>query len=181
MGIATQLTFMRIVLIPFLVMAFYWQSPWSYLLCALIYSAAAISDWLDGYLARKLQEESPFGAFLDPVADKLIVIVALVLLVERHQDIFITIPVMLIITREVIVTSLRQWMAQLLMEDKVSVSRLGKWKTGFQIAAIIVMLLFNIQFYPIMHNIGVILLYIATSLALWSMIKYLRQASIPIK
>lgn len=127
MGIATQLTLLRIALIPFFIIAFYWDSSWSYIISAGIYSLASITDWLDGYLARKLNQQSPFGAFLDPVADKLIVIVALVLLVERHQNTIITLLIILMLMREILVTSLRQWMAQLQLHDDVQVSNIGKW------------------------------------------------------
>ncbi len=177
MGIATQLTLLRIAFIPFFIIAFYWQSPWSYVLSAGIYSIAAITDWLDGYLARKLQQESPFGAFLDPVADKLIVITALILIAVRHQDIVITLLVVAMLMREVIVTSLRQWMAQLQLQDNVQVSQIGKWKTRLQITSIIVLLLFNEEVYPLFYTLGVALLIIATVLALWSMALYLKQSS----
>ena len=145
-------------------------------LAALVFGLAGITDWLDGYLARKLNQTSPFGAFLDPVADKLIVACALVLVLYRHPSLYILIPALIIIGREITVSALREWMAGLGKRKTVAVSFLGKIKTTVQIIAI----LFLLWYQPLMgiptFIIGVWLLIIAAVLTLISMFDYLRVA-----
>ena len=105
------LTMLRIVLIPIFVVVFYVEEPWASYGAAAVFGAAALTDWLDGYLARRLNQTTPFGAFLDPVADKLIVVTALVLLVGHHSDLWLTLPAIIIVGREIVVSALREWMA----------------------------------------------------------------------
>ena len=107
------LTLIRVLAIPVLVLVFYLPFHWSDVCAALLFLAAGITDWLDGYLARKLNQTSPFGAFLDPVADKLIVAVALVMLVQVHATAWLAVPAMVIVSREITVSALREWMAEL--------------------------------------------------------------------
>ncbi|WP_237056206.1 CDP-diacylglycerol--glycerol-3-phosphate 3-phosphatidyltransferase [Microbulbifer sediminum] len=176
MTLANQLTLFRVALIPVLVLVFFLPYKWSYLASAVIFCLAAITDWLDGYIARKMNQSTPFGAFLDPVADKLMVATALVLLVGLHQSAWFTIAAAVIIGREIAVSALREWMAALGLRSSVAVSFIGKVKTTAQMAAIIVLLAFDVREYPVMETIGYILLYIAAALTLWSMVIYLRAA-----
>ncbi len=175
-NLPTCLTLFRIGLIPLLVIAFY--LPWQYtnVACTVVFAIAGITDWLDGYLARKMKLETAFGAFLDPVADKLMVAVVLVLLVQREASIYLAIPSAVIIGREITIASLREWMAEIGHSAKVKVSVLGKWKTTFQMVAI-GMLLYKDDFVGLpINNIGYILIYLAAILTLWSMINYLSAA-----
>lgn len=170
------LTLLRIVLIPVLVVVFYLPFPWSPLLSAAIFGLAAITDWLDGYLARRLRQLSVFGAFLDPVADKLMVTVALVLLVEAHHSLMFTIPVAIIIGREIAISALREWMSEIGERTRVAVSIIGKVKTTAQMVAILLLLYkAPIGFMPT-ATVGLVLLYVAAILTLWSMLVYMRAA-----
>ena len=170
------LTFLRIILIPVLVIVFYVPGQWSYQISALIFGLAAVTDWLDGYLARRLQQTSPFGAFLDPVADKLMVAVALVLLVQDNPSPLFAVPAAIIIGREIVISALREWMSEIGARTKVAVSVIGKVKTTLQMIAIL-LLLYKIPVGPLpTHAVGVVLLYIAATLTLWSMFVYLRAA-----
>lgn len=177
MNIPNLLTMLRILLIPVMVVVFYLPFSGHLLVAAAVFSVAAITDWFDGYLARRLGQMTQFGAFLDPVADKLIVAVALVLLVERHNDLLFTLAACVIIGREIVVSALREWMAELGARTSVAVSMLGKVKTGFQMVAIVVLLAVDAQRDGSEAlAAGVLLLYIAAALTLWSMIVYLRAA-----
>ncbi len=170
------LTMTRVFLIPLLVVAFYTPGEWTYLASGAIFSLAAITDWLDGYLARRLGLETPFGAFLDPVADKLIVAVALILLLEQTASTVFSIPAMIIIGREIVISALREWMAELGKRSSVTVSTIGKIKTVMQMIAIIVLLTFSPASFPLFHQLGLVLLYVAAGLTLWSMVLYLKMA-----
>ena len=178
-NIPNSLTFLRIVLIPVMVVVFYLPFKGHLIVAAAVFTVAAITDWVDGYLARRLDQTTPFGAFLDPVADKLIVAVALVLLVERHNDLLFTLAACVIIGREIVVSALREWMAELGRRASVAVSMIGKVKTTFQMIAIIVLLGVDAQRDGSeVLALGVILLYVAAALTLWSMVQYLRVASV---
>jgi CDP-diacylglycerol--glycerol-3-phosphate 3-phosphatidyltransferase/cardiolipin synthase len=173
------ITWLRILMIPMLVCVYYLPPEWiaehnKNLAAALIFSLAAITDWLDGYLARTLNQISSFGAFLDPVADKLMVGTALIMLVQFNDlEGFIAV---IIIGREIAISALREWMAQIGKSKSVAVSFLGKVKTVSQMVAII-MLLYNDEFLTLsMHAIGNILIYVAAVLTLWSMAYYLKMA-----
>ena len=131
---------------------------------------------LDGYLARRLRQISVFGAFLDPVADKLMVAVALVLLVQDNPSPLFAIPAVIIIGREIAISALREWMSEIGERTKVAVSVIGKIKTITQMVAIL-LLLYKLPLGPLpIHDIGLVLLYIAAILTLWSMFVYLRAA-----
>ena len=173
------LTWLRILMIPMLVAVYYLPHDWiadhnKNLAATAIFSFAAITDWLDGYLARTLNQTSTFGAFLDPVADKLMVTTALIMLVWIGRlEGFIAV---IIIGREIAISALREWMARIGKSKSVAVSFLGKVKTVSQMTAII-MLLYNDELLTLsMHAIGTILIYVAAVLTLWSMIYYLRMA-----
>lgn len=171
-----SLTILRIVLIPVLVLVFFIPNQWSSLLSAAVFGLAALTDWLDGYLARRMKQISVFGAFLDPVADKLMVAVALVLLVQDNPTLQFVVPAVVIIGREIAISALREWMSELGERTKVAVSIIGKVKTITQMVAIL-LLLYKTPLGPLpTHDIGVILLYVAAVLTLWSMFMYLRAA-----
>lgn len=176
MNLPMLLTVLRVVAIPFVVLAFFWPEPWGRPLAALLFSAAAITDWLDGWLARRWNQTSALGAFLDPVADKLIVATSLVVLLSQDASISLAILTAIIIGREITISALREWMAELGARTSVAVSWVGKVKTTFQMAAIICMLwqvpLFGLPIY----SIGYSLLFAAAALTLWSMFIYLRAA-----
>lgn len=176
MTIATQLTLLRIALIPLLVVVFYLPYNWHYLASAAVFSLAALTDWLDGWVARKYDQSTAFGAFLDPVADKLMVVVALVLLVEAHRSPWFALPAAVIVGREIVVSALREWMAEVGERASVAVSNLGKIKTTFQMTAIIVLLMFPPLKGTFFTTLGYICLYIAAILTLWSMFIYLKAA-----
>lgn len=175
-NIPNSLTLLRIMLIPVLVAIFFVPFEWSRQAASMIFLVAAVTDWFDGYLARKLDQSTPFGAFLDPVADKLMVAAALVLLVSSDPQIAVTISAIIIVGREITISSLREWMAELGARATVAVSMLGKLKTTAQMTAITVLLWRDpIAGLPI-YEIGLILLYIAAAMTLWSMVVYLRAA-----
>lgn len=175
-NIPNILTLLRILLIPVFVVVFYLPFTWARLACALIFTVAALTDWLDGYLARRWDQTSPLGAFLDPVADKLMVAVALVLLVQVEASMLMALPAAVIIGREITVSALREWMAEIGARAKVKVSMAGKVKTALQMISI-VMLILGSPFLGIPIDwLAISLLYIAALLTLWSMILYLRAA-----
>lgn len=158
-------------------MAVFYLAPveWRYLASSFVFALASATDWLDGYLARKLNAMTPFGAFLDPVADKLVVAVALILLVEVHASAILAIPALVIVGREIVVSALREWMAEYSSRRSVAVSFVGKIKTAFQMTAIIVLLALGPERTELVIA-GYVMLYIAAGLTLWSMYLYLRLA-----
>ena len=177
------LTLLRILLIPVFIAAYYLPFRWAPLLATALFVLAALTDWLDGYLARRLNQASPFGAFLDPVADKLMVASALVLLladprvhglVLDHR--LFAIVVLIILGREITVSALREWMAELGERTRVAVSLLGKFKTIGQMVAIPFLLYREPLFGLPVFRTGELLLYLAAALTLWSMVIYLRAA-----
>jgi len=170
------LTLFRIVLIPVFVLLFYLPVEWARLVCAMVFAVAAVTDWFDGYLARRWGQVSPFGAFLDPVADKLMVAVALLLLVQAEPTPALAIPAAVIIGREITISALREWMAELGARAEVAVSVIGKFKTAVQMVAIL-LLIYEAPLVGIpVFTVGFVLLYLAAILTLWSMILYLRAA-----
>jgi len=175
-SIPNLLTLMRIALIPVFVGIFY--LPWEFanVACAVVYGLAGVTDWLDGYLARRLNQTSPLGAFLDPVADKLMVAAALILLVQANPSPALAIPVVIIIGREIAISALREWMAELGARATVAVSAIGKIKTVTQMVAI-TMLIYRDDLLGIpIYTVGYVLLYMAAILTFWSMVVYLRAA-----
>ncbi len=180
LNIPNLLTWLRIILIPLLVSIFYLPSAWlndheRNILATTVFTLAALTDWLDGYLARLLKQASAFGAFLDPVADKLMVCGALIVLVWLNRvDAFIAV---IIIGREIAISALREWMARIGQGTSVAVSFLGKVKTTSQMIAV-VLLLYHDQIAGVnIQSIGSWLIYLAAALTLWSMVYYLRKAA----
>lgn len=170
------LTLLRIALIPVLVLVFYLPYHWASLASVIVFVSAAITDWLDGYIARKTGQLTSFGAFLDPVADKLMVATALVLLVQQNPQVLFALASAIIIGREIAISALREWMTEMGERGRVSVSGMGKLKTIFQMTSIS-MLLYEDDIWRIpVAFLGEILLYIAAALTLWSMWVYLHAA-----
>lgn len=176
MNIPNILTLLRVALIPVLVLLFLLPFKWSYLAASAVFALASFTDWLDGYLARKWQQSTPLGAFLDPVADKLLVATALLLLAQQHHNLYLTLAALIIICREIVVSALREWMAELGKRNKVAVSSLGKWKTAAQMLALLILLANPPEFTPWVIA-GYVLLNISAVLTLWSMLLYLKAAA----
>ncbi|MEN9315073.1 MAG: hypothetical protein RIS35_1466 [Pseudomonadota bacterium] len=177
MNLPNFLTWLRVLAIPLLVALFYLPLPPATINLAAtwLFVAAAITDWVDGYLARKLGQTSAFGAFLDPVADKLLVSAALIMLVELGRvDALVA---LIIIGREITISALREWMAQIGARASVAVHSIGKLKTVAQLVAI-PMLLFDAKLFGVIDTrwVGTWLVYAAAVLTVWSMLYYLRRA-----
>jgi CDP-diacylglycerol--glycerol-3-phosphate 3-phosphatidyltransferase len=170
------LTILRVAVIPVVLALFYVDWPYARQIATVLYAAAGITDWLDGWLARRWNQESKFGAFLDPVADKLLVAVCLVMLLNDDPGGVLAVIVAVIIGREITISALREWMAELGQRTSVAVSWIGKWKTGFQMTAI-GMMIWQIETFGIdWYSLGYALLLVAAALTLWSMFIYLRAA-----
>ncbi|GAV21463.1 CDP-diacylglycerol--glycerol-3-phosphate 3-phosphatidyltransferase [Mariprofundus micogutta] len=170
--ISNKLTMGRVILIPVLMVVFYLPDSMGHWISALVFVLAAATDWLDGYLARKRGEITPFGRFLDPVADKLLVATALVLLVSGGNA--PAVLAVIIIGREITIGALREWLAE--RSTVVHVSLIAKWKTALQMAAISALLLHETILGLSMHDTGLILLWLAAALTLWSGYEYIRDA-----
>jgi CDP-diacylglycerol--glycerol-3-phosphate 3-phosphatidyltransferase len=184
------LTILRILVIPIFVLVFYLPVSWGHPAAAIIFALACLTDWLDGYLARSLKQATKFGAFLDPVADKLMVSIALVMIVAEAQfqsvsisskmfalPVFmITIPAAIIVSREVVVSALREWMSEIGKRTSIVVSSLGKIKTTVQMLALTVLIYCDPTTSAAIIVIGYVLLYISVILTIWSMVIYLKAA-----
>jgi len=175
-NVPTLLTWLRIAIIPALMVVYYLPLPQAHTLGAALFTLGAITDWLDGYLARRLAQVSAFGAFLDPVADKLLVAVALVLIVQYHPDPFVAVPAAVIIGREITISALREWMAGVGERTRVKVSTVGKFKTTLQMVSLVLLLYHEPIWGIAIWDLGLVLLYLAVLLTLWSMLVYLRAA-----
>lgn len=176
LNLPNALTWIRILAIPLIVVVFYLPVSWASPAAGLLFAFAGITDYFDGYLARRMGQTSRFGAFLDPVADKLVVATALVLIVERDPSILMAVIATIIIGREITISALREWMSEIGASSKVAVSWFGKWKTTVQIVGIS-MVLFQqpLGAVPI-YETGLVLLVIAAGLTIISMVDYLRSA-----
>ncbi len=176
-NIPNLLTLFRLILIPVFILCFYSGAENARFWAAFVFCLAAITDALDGYLARKLQQSTPFGAFLDPVADKVIVAAALVLIAVDSLSLWITVPAIIMISREIVISALREWMAEIGKRANVAVSGMGKVKTITQMLALIG-LIWRPEHWLVswFTPAGIALLYVATLLTVWSMCSYLRAA-----
>lgn len=179
LNLPNLLTLFRIALIPVLVLVFYLPFAWTNFAAALVFAVGAITDWADGYIARRYGMFSAFGAFLDPVADKLAVAVALVIIVQAHPTVFMALIAAVIIGREITISALREWMAEIGQRATVRVAVIGKIKTIVQMVAISV-LLFQHPKFPLLalplYETGRWLLVGAAVLTLWSAAQYLKAA-----
>lgn len=171
-NLPNSLTILRVTLIPFFVGLAYLSSPWAELWSTAFFSLAALTDWADGYVARRRGELTHFGRFFDPVADKLLVISALVLLVSKDRAPLVL--VLIIIAREIAVMALREYMSG--QRAVVPVSQAGKWKTAFQMTAIIMLLLHDGLQVVSFHTLGTACLVVATILTVWSGYHYFVSA-----
>ena len=185
-NIALALTWLRIAAIPMVVLVFMLPFHWAKPTAAVIFTIAGLTDWLDGYLARRLNLTSRFGAFLDPVADKLMVATALVLILWAapqhelwipHHDMVLAVCAAIIIGREIVISALREWMAELGERSKVAVTGIAKLKTIFQLVGVGAML-FTYPIFGILpaYGIGFVLVTAAAVLTVWSMYLYLKAA-----
>ena len=174
------LTWLRILLIPVFLVVFSFPDTWlsgpqKNLTATVLFAIASLTDWLDGYLARTLNQTSAFGAFLDPVADKLMVAAALILLVALAR--VEAVVAVVIIGREIAISALREWMAKIGKSRSVAVNFLGKVKTASQMVAILLLLYHSVLFGVLdTQKIGHVLIYVAAALTLWSMVYYLKMA-----
>ena len=177
MTLANFFTCLRVLLIPVFMAVYYADFTGHFLLSSAIFILACVTDWLDGHMARRMRQTSRFGAFLDPVADKLLVTITLVILAASYSTPWYTIPAALIVAREVLVSALREWMAQIGASKSVAVHFVGKLKTTVQMVAI-PFLLFNGQLFGVIdtHVWGTGLIWIASILTIWSMIYYMQKA-----
>ncbi|MFO1422135.1 MAG: CDP-diacylglycerol--glycerol-3-phosphate 3-phosphatidyltransferase [Candidatus Competibacteraceae bacterium] len=176
LNLPTWLTLLRIALIPVLVGVFFLPVRGANVLCAALFGLAALTDWLDGHLARRFDQTSAFGAFLDPVADKLMVAAALVLLVQAIPTPVMAVAAAIIIGREIAISALREWMAQIGNQGRVAVSTVGKFKTTAQMVAVLLLLYREpVGGFPTLE-VGLGLLLVAAVLTLWSMFHYLLAA-----
>ena len=176
MNIPNALSLLRIGLIPCFVVLVYLPWTWTNLAAAAVFILAAITDWLDGYLARRLGQISKLGAFLDPVADKLLVAVVLIVLLQADPKVWLALPIAVILGREIAISALREWMAELGARERVAVSFIGKFKTGCQMTALILMIIRDSYFNLPIYSLGVCTLYLAMGATLWSMYRYLVAA-----
>ena len=183
--VPTMLTLLRIALIPVLAVVFYLPYGWSNFATAAIFGLASLTDWLDGWIARRYGQFSKFGAFLDPVADKLMVSTALFLIVQGHPTAWMALWAAVIVGREIAVSALREWMAEVGQRNKVAVAAMGKFKTIAQIVALLCLLYSVSPAQPphpqpwmgeVVFHIGDWLLAAAAILTLWSGLGYLRAA-----
>jgi len=174
--IPNLLTAIRIAFIPAIVVLFYLPYHWSDMACGVVFGLVGITDAFDGYLARKLGQVSRLGAFLDPVADKLIVVTALVLIVSKNPTWYVTLTAAVIIGREIAISALREWMATIGAHHKMRVSGVAKFKTIVQIVGLSMMLFHEDLFGLPLYAFGLVLTVVAAALTLWSMITYLVAA-----
>jgi CDP-diacylglycerol--glycerol-3-phosphate 3-phosphatidyltransferase len=175
-NLPNTLTWLRILMIPGVVILFYLPFWWAHPAAGIGFALAGITDTLDGYFARKLGLTSRLGAFLDPVADKLIVAAALVLIVSDDARWFVVMMAIVILGREIAVSALREWMAEIGARGRIKVSQLAKYKTIMQITGLSMMLFHHQLFGIAIYKLGVVLTAVAAVLTLWSMVLYLRLA-----
>lgn len=176
MNTATFFTVLRVLAIPVFIAIYYSNIPGNNLIAAIIFTLACITDWLDGYLARKLNQCSDFGAFLDPVADKLLVTVTLVMLAANYSSPWFVVPAAIMVAREVLISALREWMSGNNQRDVVAVGYIGKVKTTTQMLAIIALLAAHPGTVDVLLLAGYGLIYLSAILTLWSMFSYLKSA-----
>ena len=175
-NIPTYLTLFRIILIPVLITVYYLPIKERYVLAAIIFSIACITDWLDGYLARVLKQVSSFGEFLDPIADKLVVVIAMILIISDKHLPYLTVPAIIIIGREISMAALREWMAMFGKRASLAVTLIAKIKTAVQMLALILLFLYIPGGNDKVGIVAYILVYIAAFLTLYTMIVYLKIA-----
>ena len=176
MNIPTVLTLLRLLAIPVFGVIYFLPFSWAHPVAAMIVLLAAITDWLDGYLARTLSQTTEFGAFLDPVVDKLMVAIALIFVVGQHYIAFLSIPAAIIVGREIAISALREWMAEVGKRASMAVTFVAKLKTTLQMISLIFLLWYAPGKSLSILWFGVVLLCISALLTLWTMVVYLKIA-----
>ena len=176
MNIPNVVTFSRISLIPVFMVVYYLPFHYAHFAATIIFAVACVTDLLDGYLARSLQQISPLGSFLDPVADKLLITTAIVLVLGHSQMDYLTIPSVIIVAREVLVSALREWMAEIGKRASVAVNFLGKFKTVLQMFAVGALVFVSKDSAKFVYIVAYISYYTAAILTLWSMVVYFKAA-----
>ncbi len=175
-NIPTFLTLLRILAIPVIVLVYFLPVGWAHPVAGIVFALAAFTDWLDGYLARSLSQMTKLGAFLDPVADKVLVAIALVMVVGQHLVPYLALPAAIIVGREIIISGLREWMAELGKRTSVAVIWLAKVKTLVQMVSLVLLLWYRPGHRVWIVYLGTGLLYLAALLTLWSMVAYIKAA-----
>lgn len=175
LNLPTWLTLFRLMMVPLVVAVLFIPFPGNHYLATFGFGLAVATDWFDGWLARRWNQTTDFGAFLDPVADKLLVCAVLVVLVYSDARLIVAVPATVIIGREITVSALREWMAEMGQRGVVAVGVAGKYKTTIQMLAMFIML-YDLAPRLWLYNFGVTLLWVASVLTLWSMVMYLRAA-----
>ncbi|MDF1759218.1 MAG: CDP-diacylglycerol--glycerol-3-phosphate 3-phosphatidyltransferase, partial [Coxiellaceae bacterium] len=176
MNFALLLTWSRIFAIPVIVLVYFLPFKNAHLVAACAFALVAVTDWLDGFVARNLDQCTKLGAFLDPVADKLLVSISLLMILSQQYMPFLALPAAVIVGRELTISALREWMAEIGKRTSVAVTFVAKLKTVMQLVAIGVLLLYRPHMPLYVLYIGVVLLSIAAALTLWTMIIYLKIA-----
>lgn len=176
MNIPLLLTWLRILAIPVIALFYLLPFPWAHPFAAVLLGLAAFTDWLDGYLARSLMQMTELGAFLDPVADKLLVSVALVMVLSAHLIPYLGVAAAIIIGREIAISALREWMSTIGKRVSVKVTNIAKFKTMLQMVALVMLVWYHPGSFPWILWVGPILLYSAAILTIWSMVIYLKTA-----
>jgi|TARA_B100001093_G_C26614364_1_gene921615 CDP-diacylglycerol--glycerol-3-phosphate 3-phosphatidyltransferase len=174
MNWANVATYTRVLLIPLIIMVYLSEIKMANILAAVVFLVASVTDWLDGYLARRLNQGSNYGAFIDPVADKLLVVSVVTLMLSVYP--LMLVPCLIIVTREIVVSALREWMAQRKSRSLVAVGFIGKLKTTVQMIALTVLLLVGPNSPAIFLQFGMVLLWSAALLSLISMGVYFKDA-----
>lgn len=176
MNLALWITWLRILAIPIIVLVYFLPINQAHAIAALAFALVAVTDWLDGFLARHLGQATRLGAFLDPVADKLLVSIALITVLSQHDLPFLALPAAVIVGREIAVSALREWMAEIGKRTSVAVTFIAKVKTCMQMVAIGVLLFYKPHMSVYVLCVGILLLYAAAILTLWSMLVYIKIA-----
>jgi len=176
MNIPTLLTLLRIFAIPIIFIFYCLPFPWAHPTAAILLALAAFTDWLDGYLARSLSQMTQLGAFLDPVADKLLVAVVLVMVLSAHLIPYLGVAAAIIIGREIAISALREWMSTIGKRVSINVTTIAKYKTMMQMVALILLVWYHPDSQLWVKWIGAVLLYFAAILTIWSMCVYLKAA-----
>lgn len=176
MNIPNIVTFSRIGLIPVFMIVYYLPFKYAHVAATVIFAIACVTDLLDGYLARSLKQTSPLGSFLDPVADKLLITTAIVLVLGHSRMEYLTLPSVIIVAREVVVSALREWMAEIGKRASVAVNLFGKVKTILQMFAVGALVFISKDSAAWQYAVAYVSYYAAAALTLWSMIVYFKAA-----
>lgn len=176
MNIPLMLTLLRILAIPVIALFYLLPFSWAHPVAGILFALSAFTDWLDGYLARSLSQTTQLGAFLDPVADKLLVAVSLVMVLSAHLIPYLGVAAAIIIGREIAISALREWMSGIGKRAGVAVTQVAKFKTAIQMIALTMLIWYHPGSFEWLLWLGPLLLYVAAVLTMWSMCIYLKAA-----